>query len=246
MARFLISLLLQSPALKQQLADSYFNLVQQLRSSKWLPAGSPHVQSSILALCNIDLTPADLTELSRVSIVSFVAPLLAVALDKAGKAGLSTDAMIDAVTSTPEPAKDATAAATDAKDAPAGKKATVAVPAPWNIRFSAWSLFRLLSYVASAVASAEPGARELGGSLFDEMWKQVCKYARVTCVFAELKRSLRARSLVNLREATLKQPASERKDKDAKPADAAAASASPAASTEEQWSTICIFLFDRP
>ena len=101
----------------------------------------------MLALCNLELTTADLTELSKASIVSFIAPLFALVHESGGAAHAALAKKLD----------DAEAKAAEAKAAE--MKSSGATLAPWNVRYSAYSLFRLLSYSASAAAANEQGTQ---------------------------------------------------------------------------------------
>jgi len=148
--------------LKQALADAYFGLVVALTKAKREGAALPmELESAVLELCNLDLTPADLAQLQHISIVSFVAPLIRITVQKAQE---NNPAAMQAL--------EATSVAV-AEEEKKRKEAADSRDAPLFLRYGAFTLFRLLSYLAAASATAQVGAHELADSLFAELFSQL-------------------------------------------------------------------------
>lgn len=110
------------PVLTEQLHETYFDIVSSLMTRDELDDVS---RLHLLDVCNIDFAPHDLMILHRIGLVEWLAPIFAFT-------GSNKALLLDDV-----------ARSNCVRQAHLRR-------CPWNIRFGAWSLFRMLAYAASS------------------------------------------------------------------------------------------------
>jgi hypothetical protein len=195
-------------AMNTALTESYFALHTTLlrpsaNSSSIMSAStSTSLQAALLSLCNLQLTPSDIRYMQKLSIHTFITPLIAFAAEQSSE---SLQSRIVHMLDNP--------AVTVEKPIIDG--------APFNVRYGAFTLMRLLSYLSAdaaaehevvsnntdgtpVVAAGSVEARSLASSLVDEMYKQVSQLLSLRSIYKNqrVRRSevLAARRITALKE----------------------------------------------
>ena len=167
---FLDNLQSAGPSLRQKISERFFKLVSSLMSQQ--QSLDNIAQLYLIDICNINFVATDLVFLQRIGIISFLSPLVSFARSNPvvlGKPNVVADM----------------------------KQFGSLRMGPWNLRYTAWTLFRLISYMCSTLREGDliddnhaviRGNLELQQNIFRLIYEQLSLLKEMT-TFGSKKKS---------------------------------------------------------